>query len=54
MILRKFIFEQFICGKCYTIIDQKRNIKITMRKEEIFTCIEKIKKKKKKKKKKVY
>ena len=48
MILKKFIWEQFICGKFYTIKSNKniikiqprnrslKNIKITMRKEEIF------------------
>ena len=55
MMLKKFIWEQFICGKFYTIksnnnkdkfIIQPRkrsikSIKITMRKEEIFIRIEK-------------
>ena len=53
MILKKFIWEQFICGKFYTIKSNKnkfiiqprnrslKNIKITMRKEEIFISIEK-------------
>ena len=53
MILKKFIWEQFICGKFYTIKSNKnkfiiqprnrslKNIKITMRKEEIFIRIEK-------------
>ena len=53
MILKKFIWEQFICGKFYTIKSNKiiiilqprnrslKNIKITMRKEESFICIEK-------------
>ena len=53
MIIKKFIWEQFICGKFYTIksnknkiIIQPRNrslksIKITMPKEEIFIRIEK-------------
>ena len=52
MILKKFIWEQFICGKFYTIKSNKniiilqprnrslKNIKITMRKEEIFIRIE--------------
>ena len=53
MILKKFIWGQFICGKFYTIksnnnkdkfIIQPRkrsieSIKITMRKEEFFICI---------------
>ena len=59
MILKKFIWEQFICGKFYTIKSNKniiilqprnrslKNIKITMRKEEIFIRIEKNKKNKK-------
>ena len=52
MILKKFIWEQFICGKFYTIKSNKiiiqprkrslKNIKITMRKEKIFIRIEKI------------
>ena len=53
MILKKFIWEQFICGKFYTIKSNKniiilqprnrslKNIKITMHKEEIFIRIEK-------------
>ena len=53
MILKKFIWEQFICGKFYTIKSNKnkfiiqprnrslKNIKIIMRKEEIFIRIEK-------------
>ena len=53
MILKKFIWEQFICGKFYNIKSNKniiilqprnrslKNIKITMRKEEIFIRIEK-------------
>ena len=53
MIIKKFIWEQFICGKFYTIKSNKnkfiiqprnrslKNIKITMRKEEIFIRIEK-------------
>ena len=57
MINEKFIWEQFICGKFYTIKSNKnkfiiqprnqslKNIKITMRKEEIFyTYREKFKK----------
>ena len=59
MILKKFIWEQFICGKFYNIKSNKniiilqprnrslKNIKITMRKEEIFIRIEKNKKNKK-------
>ena len=58
MILKKFICEQFICGKLYTTKSNKditilqsrnrsiKNIKITMRKEEIFIRIEKNSKKK--------
>ena len=54
MILKKFIYEQFICEKLYTtksnthiaILQSRnrsiKNIKITMRKEEIFIRIEKI------------
>ena len=51
MIIKKFIWEQFICGKFYTMKSNKnkfiilKNIKITMRKEEIFIRIEKIFKK---------
>ena len=47
MIINKFIWEQFICGKFYTMKSNKnkfiilKNIKITMRKEEIFIRIEK-------------
>ena len=53
MIIKKFIWEQFICGKFYTIKSNKnkfiiqprnrslKNIKIIMRKEEIFIRIEK-------------
>ena len=53
MILKKFICEQFICGKLYTTKSNKditilqsrnrsiKNIKITMRKEEIFIRIAK-------------
>ena len=53
MILKKIIWEQFNCGKFYTIKSNKnriiiqprnrslKNIKITMRKEEIFIHIEK-------------
>ena len=47
MIIKKFIWEQFICGKFYTMKSNKnkfiilKNIKITMRKEEIFIRIEK-------------
>ena len=57
MIIKKFIWEQFICGKFYTIKSNKnkfiiqprhqslKNIKITIRKEEIFcTYREKFKK----------
>ena len=52
MILKKFICEQFVCGKLYTTNSNKditilqsrnrsiKNIKITMRKEEIFIRIE--------------
>ena len=52
-LLKKFIWEQFICGKFYTIKSNKnkfiiqprnrslKNIKIIMRKEEIFIRIEK-------------
>ena len=52
-IIKKFIWEQFICGKFYTIKSNKnkiiiqsrkqslKNIKIIMRKEEIFIRIEK-------------
>ena len=52
MILKKFICEQFICGKLYTTKSNKditilqsrnrsiKNIKITMCKEEIFIRIE--------------
>ena len=51
MILKKFIWEQLICGKFYTIKSNKnkfiiqprnqslKNIKITMRKEELFKLI---------------
>ena len=58
MILKKFIWEQFICGKLYTTKSNKhitilqsrnrsiKNIKITMRKEEIFIRIENNSKKK--------
>ena len=54
MILKKFTWEQFSCGKFYTIKSNKnkiivqprnrssKNIKITMRKEEISIRIEKI------------
>ena len=57
MIIKKFIWEQFICGKFYTIKSNKnkfiiqprnrslKNIKITMRKEEIFIRIKNLKKK---------
>ena len=53
IILKKFIWEQFNCGKFYTIKPYKnkiivqprtrslKSIKITMRKEEIFIRIEK-------------
>ena len=53
MIIKKFIWEQFICGKFYTIKSNKtkfiiqprnrslKNIKIPMRKEEIFIGIKK-------------
>ena len=53
MIIKKFVWEQFICGKFYTIKSNKnkfiiqprnrslKNIKIIMRKEEIFIRIEK-------------
>ena len=53
MILKKFVWEQFNCGRFYTIKSYKnkiivqphnrslKNIKITMRKEEIFIRIEK-------------
>ena len=53
MILKKFIWEQFNCGKFYTIKSNKnkiiiqtrnrslKNIKITMRKEEMFISIKK-------------
>ena len=53
MIIKKFIWKQFICGKFYTIKSNKnkiiiqsrkqslKNIKIIMRKEEIFIRIEK-------------
>ena len=53
IIIKKFNWEQFICGKFYTIKSNKnkfiiqprnrslKNIKITMRKEEIFIRIEK-------------
>ena len=53
MILEKNFWEQFICGTFYTIKSNKKkiivqprnrslkNIKITMRKEEIFIRIEK-------------
>ena len=53
MILKKFVWKQFICGKFYTVKSNKniiilqprnrslKNIKITMRKEEIFIRIEK-------------
>ena len=58
MILKKFIYEQFICEKLYTtksnthiaILQSRnrsiKNIKITMRKEEIFIRIENNSKKK--------
>ena len=59
MILKKFIWGQFTCGKFYTIksnnnkdkfVIQPRkrsieSIKITMRKEEFFICIERFFKK---------
>ena len=53
MIIKKFIWGQFICGKFYTLKPNKnkliiqprnrslKNIKITMRKEENFIRIEK-------------
>ena len=53
MILKKFIWVKFNCGKFYTIKSYRnkiivqprnrslKNIKITMRKEEIFIRIEK-------------
>ena len=53
IILKKFVWEQFICGKFYTIKSNKniiilqprnrslKNIKINMRKEDIFIRIEK-------------
>ena len=58
MILKNFTWEQFICGKFYTIKSNKnviilqprnrslKNIKTTMCKEEIFIRIEKKIKKK--------
>ena len=58
MTLKKFICEQFICGKLYTAKSNKditilqsrnrsiKNIKITMRKEEIFIHRKKFKKNK--------
>ena len=58
MILKNFTWEQFICGKFYTIKSNKnviilqprnrslKNIKTTMCKEEIFIRIEKKNKKK--------
>ena len=53
IILKKFVWEQFICGKFYTIKSNKniiilqprnrslKNIKINVRKKDIFIRIEK-------------